>query len=213
MPRTPRRGCGAAWSTPPPPTHACPLASALAAAGPKKPRAHGGPVPTSSRMPTYAPQAVADGRRPHPLACLLRAALLLLIGLCAVVHGPTGDPRQSAPAVTAASAPVASDGAPPARTATTGTRSVPTKPSVRPTTLLSSHLPAPERQRSSASARRWDSREHTAVPTGSAQDIRAGPHSPAPPAGASRPLARSRSRTGCRATAPQPRTACGRSAR
>jgi len=69
-------------------------------------------VPTSSRMPTFAPRAVADGRRPHPLARLLRAALLLLIGLCAVVHGPTGDPHQPAPAVTAVSTPVASDGAP-----------------------------------------------------------------------------------------------------
>lgn len=69
-------------------------------------------MPTSSRLPTYAPPAVTDTRRPRPLARLLRAALLLLFGLCAVVHGPTGDPHQSAPAVTAVSAPVASDGAP-----------------------------------------------------------------------------------------------------
>ncbi|WP_405590222.1 hypothetical protein [Streptomyces sp. NBC_01092] len=69
-------------------------------------------MPTHFRTPTYAPRAVADPRRPRPLSALLHAALLAVIGLCVVAHGPSGEPERPTPAVTAAWAPPAGDALP-----------------------------------------------------------------------------------------------------
>ncbi|MCX4905427.1 hypothetical protein [Streptomyces sp. NBC_00878] len=60
---------------------------------------------------------MADSRRPRPRVtrlrvALLRAALLTLIGLCALIHGPSEETDRPAPAVTTVSAPVASAAVP-----------------------------------------------------------------------------------------------------
>lgn len=103
------------------------------------------------------------------------------------------------------------------RTATTGTPSAPwTRPSVRPPRRFNSRLSTPGRRRSSVPRRSWQGRPYATVRTGSAADVRAGPPSSARPGGASRPLACSRPRTGCRVTATHARTdrpLCGRGAR
>ncbi|TXS49330.1 hypothetical protein EAO75_14875 [Streptomyces sp. uw30] len=69
-------------------------------------------MPTHSRTPTYAPRAVADPRRPRPLSALLHAALLAVIGLCVLAHGPSEEPGRPTPAVTAAWAPPAGEALP-----------------------------------------------------------------------------------------------------
>ncbi|WKX12573.1 hypothetical protein [Streptomyces sp. NL15-2K] len=63
-------------------------------------------------MPTHALRALADPRRPRPFDALLRAVLLMAIGLCALVHGPSEETDRPAPAVPAAVASVAGEGVP-----------------------------------------------------------------------------------------------------
>ncbi|MFI8529495.1 hypothetical protein ACIGMX_04420 [Streptomyces aquilus] len=62
-------------------------------------------MPSPFRTPTPALPAATDPRRPHPLLVLLRAALLAVIGLCALVHGVSGGEEREAPGVTATSYP------------------------------------------------------------------------------------------------------------
>jgi hypothetical protein len=55
---------------------------------------------------------VAGSRLPRPIVALLRAALPMLIGLCAFVHGPSEEADRPAAAVPAAVASVAGDAVP-----------------------------------------------------------------------------------------------------
>ena len=67
-------------------------------------------MPTHSPTPAYAQWALARPHRLRPLVCLLRVGLLVVIGLCALTHGPAEEEtHRSAPAATTSVTPTASD--------------------------------------------------------------------------------------------------------
>ncbi|MFG2550092.1 hypothetical protein ACGFWF_09155 [Streptomyces sp. NPDC048581] len=58
---------------------------------------------THFRLPAHTLRASVNARRPRPLVVVLRAALLAVVGLCALVHGPFGEEGRPASSVSATS--------------------------------------------------------------------------------------------------------------
>lgn len=95
----------------PPPMPAVLLLCRGCGRGTKRRWTHGGPVPTHSCTPAYAPRARSPYRL-RRLLLLIRCGLLLVVGLCALTHGPTRDDHRPVSATTASAASAAGDAAP-----------------------------------------------------------------------------------------------------